>query len=263
MPNTTDDGGTFFTREQLDEMGESYDPPGEDSCEFCGRPREQRAIRIGGSWLWVPSECNCEARQRADAEKAEEERRREEVRKAKRYLAAGIGRRYLDAAITNADVARWVADFPADGGTGLYLHGCVGCGKTSLASAVARTLINAGRRVVMVTTRGLLRSVQDTFDTGGSTADALGCYMGCDLLILDDIGKESSSDWSLGTMFDVVNERYANLRPTVFTSQYGYNELAERLSRRGDEEGADAVVSRINHASIFIEMPKRDFRMGK
>lgn len=77
-----------------------------------------------------------------------------------------------------------------------------------------------GMKVVFVTTREMLGSIQDTFDTGSSSAEVASRYTGCDLLILDDIGKESSSDWSLSTLFDVVNSRYSDLKPTIFTSQY-------------------------------------------
>ena len=43
--------------------------------------------------------------------------------------------------------------------------------------------------------------------------------VGC--LVLDDLGKESPTDWTLGQVFRVVNDRYENMRPVVVTTQYG------------------------------------------
>ena len=260
---STSDGGSFFTREQLDEMGEKYPPVPERRCPHCGRLLPQRAIEVLGRWQWLSDDCGCEGcvqAARNEAERAEAEERRKVERK---YLGAGIARRYIGAQVSDERAASWLASFGENSGMGLYLHGCVGSGKTTLACALAKALIDAGRRAVVVTSRKLLQSIQDTFDKDGSAADAMKRYTECDLLVIDDIGKESSSDWSLGTMFDVINERYSELRPTVFTSQYEYWELGERFSRRGDEEGADAVLSRIRQVSTLIEMPKRNFRIEK
>jgi hypothetical protein len=48
-------------------------------------------------------------------------------------------------------------------------------------------------------------AVRETFDVGGSSKRALERYASCEMLVLDDLGKESSSRWSLMTLFTIVN----------------------------------------------------------
>ncbi len=48
-------------------------------------------------------------------------------------------------------------------------------------------------------------AVRETFDVGGSSKRALERYASCEMLALDDLGKESSSRWSLMTLFTIVN----------------------------------------------------------
>ena len=69
-------------------------------------------------------------------------------------------------------------------------------------------------------------------------------YMFCDLLIVDDLGKEVPSQWSLSKLFEVFDSRYANRRPTIVTTQFDSASLARRMANSGDTETAMAIVSR-------------------
>lgn len=51
------------------------------------------------------------------------------------------------------------------------------------------------------------------------------------LLIIDDIGKENQTEWSVATMFDVINYRYEHLLPIVLTSNLTKEELQVYLGR--------------------------------
>ncbi len=63
--------------------------------------------------------------------------------------------------------------------------------------------------------------------------------------MLDDVGKENANSWAATTMFEVVNGRYERMLPTIYTSQYSFSELERRMSRSGERESAQAVLSRI------------------
>ena len=66
------------------------------------------------------------------------------------------------------------------------------------------------------------------------------------MLVLDDLGKESSSRWSLKTLFTIVNSRYEGMRPTVITSQYTLGQLRARLASTGKagDGGCDSLSNR-------------------
>lgn len=84
-----------------------------------------------------------------------------------------------------------------------------------------------------------------TFDEGGTEA-AVARYAKCDVLVLDDLGKEDATEWSVGTVFSVLDARYEDMRPTIVTSNYAPGALADRLARRGERVTAEAIASRIS-----------------
>lgn len=100
----------------------------------------------------------------------EEERRREEcearAKLRKRLLGAGIPRIFLGAEVTRPESTRYVEAFGDSRGCGLYVLGCVGSGKTSEASALARTFIQTRYSVLMATTLVMLDSVRAATKTG-------------------------------------------------------------------------------------------------
>lgn len=263
MPDTTIDGlGTILTRADLDRLGVPYPAPPELLCEFCGAPMEVRAVRLFKAVVWIPfGECPCEG---ASLRRERERRRAEEEAveaRYRRYRNAGIEKRYFDAAVDNRASAEFLSSFPENGGNGLYICGVTGAGKTHMASAIACALVDSGRSVIMSTSIGILSRIKATFDAGGGTEEAIREYGHCDLLVIDDLGKESASDWSLSTMFQIVNMRYGAMLPTVVTSQYRYSKLVERLERNGDSDGAEAIVSRIKQTSRYVELERRNRRL--
>lgn len=267
MPNTTNDEGPsrdYYTREELDELGIEYPEPPERACRHCGRALESKAFIALKSVIWIADEeCGCEESERAKAEERRIQAAREAHEKRKRYLSCGIERRFLTATVSNAECAEYIAGFEQSGGRGLFITGCVGAGKTYLASAIARHLIDAGKSVRMATSADMLAAIQSTFDNESSSLDAIHAFGGASLLVIDDLGKESASDWSLSTLFQIVNMRYGAMLPTIVTSQYPFSKLIERFARRGDEDTAVAIVSRLKETCTLIKLEDRNRRLEK
>lgn len=139
-------------------------------------------------------------------------------------------------------------------GRGLYLCGGVGSGKTHLAGGLAHDLI--GREQVPTlfhTAPELLDRLRPSAANEG--ADWSSWAMNAELLVLDDLGAEKSTEWARERLFVLVNHRYRRSLPTVYTSNVGPKELAAHLGER--------TASRIVETSQFVLVDGPDCRVEK
>ena len=149
-----------------------------------------------------------------------------------------------------------------DQGRGLLLEGQPGVGKTHLAVAVLKQVIEtSGARGLFYDTRDLLRVIRSTYDPSIRTTELeiLRPVMTADLLVLDDLGAEKTSEWVEETMNLIVNTRYNERRLTIFTSNYqdipedtDPNSLVFRIGFR--------MRSRLHEMCEFIQMEGGDYR---
>ena len=190
-----------------------------------------------------------------------------------RLADANIPRRYQHCTLDNflaynesleravALARRLTAVFPA-AGVGLFLEGQPGVGKTHLAVAVLKQIIETtGARGLFYDTRELLRLIRSTYDPSIRTTEVevLRPVLTADLLVLDDLGAEKTSEWVDETMNLIVNTRYSERRLTLFTSNYPDipdetepNSLLFRIGSR--------MRSRLHEMCEFVVLDAADYR---
>ncbi len=125
-------------------------------------------------------------------------------------------------------------DENVEAGRGLWFAGDVGTGKTSLAMLVSKTAIEAGRSVAVYSVPRLLAEIKETYDrdSGDSYMQLFRRLCSVDLLHLDDLGAERSTEWVLEQLYSIVNERWQNQRSIVVTTNLGLDALREQLGTR-------------------------------
>lgn len=233
------------------------------TCKFCGKEMPlMNSIAFGRKTFSVYDDCDCEESVAEREAEAELERQQSEYLERKKrtdaYLRAGIKPRYLDATDERStQIANQLLSCES-----LYIWGSFGTGKTYLASAAARELIDRGIRVKMLTGIEISQRLQATFGTKDSELDVLEQFSKVPVLIIDDLGKEPPSDWVLSRLFAIVNSRYDAVLPVVITTNYSRGELIERLGRNGDHDTAEALVSRLCEMGDTIRLDGKDRRIA-
>lgn len=256
--------GALIGRAEALARGLGFSEPQGARCGWCGRPLAPLGIEFGGRVVWVGSErCGCEGEEAAERREAAARAEGEAKAREAEVAEAGVARRFMGAVVEDPRCAAYLRAFGDRPGRGLYIFGGVGTGKTHHASAVARSFVEAGYRVRLATTIGMLESIQETFGREASSREACREFTRCDVLVLDDLGKESASSWSVMTLFQVVNARYEALLPTVVTSQYGPDGIAARLGRGGERETAEAIASRLRGTSDVVRLSGPDRRASR
>lgn len=120
-------------------------------------------------------------------------------------------------------------------GSSLVLTGGPGTGKTHLACAVASAVMEKHlATVVFGTVATMLRHIKDTYrkDSERSEQDAIDDLVQPDLLILDEVGIQVGSEHEKLLMFEVLNARYQECRPTILISNLSGDELESFLGQR-------------------------------
>jgi len=127
----------------------------------------------------------------------------------------------------------------------LVLTGPSGCGKTHLAVAIAGCCVGAGRAALFMVTPDLLDHLRSAYQPGSDLAydDLFELLRSAPVLVLDDLGVQSSTPWAEEKLFQLINHRYNSQLPTVFTTNLAPDEFDPRIKSRL----TDGTLSQIHY----------------
>ena len=236
----------------------------QDFCQQHGQYEAKSFAILGKSMPW--SKCpTCMAEEMA-REKAADEAKAREARLAawqRKIGQSGIPDRFHDRTlqnfIANAERQRSALAFAQAyatefdqvmkiGRSALFV-GKPGTGKTHLACGIGLQVMREQNRTVLFSTvMRAIRRIKDSWgrDSRQTESQAIETLVSPDLLILDEVGVQFGSDFEKNMLFDVLNERYENRRPTILMSNLAVNEvtayLGERIIDRIREDGGGLIV---------------------
>ncbi len=128
---------------------------------------------------------------------------------------------------------------------GLILRGETGRGKTYESCAILLEHLKA-KPGKFATMNDILARVRGAYSSNESPEEVFGRYKGTSLLVIDDLGKENISLDSITKLFELLDTRIANEKPTVITTQFTNSELMQRYTRKVEEpEMVEAILSRL------------------
>ena len=214
---------------------------GEDGLLYCGKchtPKQQKVIEAF-SELFDGGVMNCLCKCGEEKRDLEEKKNHEKQEQIKRELykferrdscfsdefyksmSFGADKSLSPTAVKAAHY--YVDNFErlSAENMGLMFLGNVGTGKTFAACCIANALIDKGYQAWVITTGDLIRKAGN-FNTGEETFLKI---RDVDLLIVDDFGTQSNSEYNLGLLFDIIDKRYKAKKPLIITSNLTANDL--------------------------------------
>ena len=133
---------------------------------------------------------------------------------------------------------KYAAGFTASGGS-LLFSGATGLGKTFLSACIARQIADRGFSVMYETAIRLFGDFEtEIFGAQSGDGSLTRKYFDCDLLIIDDLGTEMTTQFTVSALYSVLNTRMMEGKPILIST----NLLPEALETRYSPQIASRIV---------------------
>jgi len=207
-----------------------------------------------------------------EEQKIKEEKRCKEIADNPEPLLIniGVGKRHLPCSFENyqggeklKSICMSVVKEPCD----LVLTGNAGSGKTHLAVAIFREWIKNQtiktkydrddftllKNAKFITVPDLLLKIRQSFSEGSdkSEEDIVETYSSYSFLLLDDLGAEKTTEWSITTLYTIIDRRYRELKTTIVTTNLTIDQIGSQIS--------DRIASRLSSGKV-IKINAPDYR---
>lgn len=226
---------------------DEYEKNGEFYCKVCHAKKLAKHMILGKEKL-LPCICKCEQEELRKRQE-EAENREKQIKLNKIIKQSMLGDRYKEVSFETTETGfnpifdntlmrcERYCDISAEAlekGYGMYLYGSSGAGKTHLTACMANKLMSQYREVLFTNFFEISAAIRNSFkgQNNNTEQNILNMISSVDFLFLDDLGtervkKDNEDMWLQEKIFEVINKRYNNKKPTIFTSNYSLQELVE------------------------------------
>jgi DNA replication protein DnaC len=186
---------------------------------------------------------------------------------AKRIKAALIPERFRKRSLHNYypksesqfkahNFASRLIEYYPDVEKGLLMMGDIGVGKTHLAAAILNELVEKkGVSGLFYESGFLLKTIQESYNSISQTSEmrVLAPVLEAEVLVLDELGATSSSDWVKETLYQIINTRYNHRKLSIFTTNLVDETHVEAGIMRLKQEIAELSQGGYNHQKVLEE----------
>lgn len=141
----------------------------------------------------------------------------------------------------------------------LFLSGSTGLGKTFLSACIARVVSDSGFSVAYDMASSIFAKFEEEkfskSDDLAVTRDEIRRYLDCDLLIMDDLGTEMTTAFTISALYELINTRLIHNKKTIINTNLALDELRLRYSPQ--------IASRIVGEYHVLKFNGRDIRLLK
>lgn len=135
----------------------------------------------------------------------------------------------------------------------LLLQGGVGLGKTHLSLAIAGKVIDKGFDVLYGSAQSFFNKIErERFGKAQSADDTLALLLSADLLVLDDLGSEFTTQFTVSVLYDILNTRLLAGKPTIISTNLNMEGIEQKYSER--------ILSRIHGNYNRLQFVGKDMR---
>lgn len=219
------------------------------TCQGCNKPFPFLVTEAHRNWpMLIPSYCpSCEDAREREWKRRQEEERFARLEKAWKQLCPPEMQDTNRDRLPQVPLARAMAWRPQK--KGLTLFGDTGLGKTRVLWELLKELHFEEREFLCLRASEFSRKIEEASSYSHDLERLTKLYASVPILALDDLGKERRTGRIETTLFDIIDLRSIHQLPTIVTTNFVGEQLAERYT---DKELGAALVRRLRDYSIPV-----------
>lgn len=216
------------------------------ACEKCGGTFAPMDIDFQG--MIISRDVWCEPCDIEEAMEIEAKKEADGKENAARIFYRGIPVRFHNAVLGDLNPSKTVTDWLDNPEGFMFISGACGVGKTHLACATVLNFRRKNKRCEIVYSSDLFLSLRGSFGDRSreSEQEIINNMTEPHVIVFDDIGAQKLSDYVIEAWYTIIDRRYRDNLPTMFTSNLGLREISAYMTDRVASRLASGIVYELN-----------------
>lgn len=241
--------------------------------EYCSKcnTRKSIVVEMFGKKRKMPCLCKCESDKIKEQERIEENKQKQ-MRLDKLKMNSLMDKKFEQCTFKNWQMdeankrmyelgVNYIRNWEQmkKDNIGFILYGGVGIGKTYLVSCIANSLLEQYIPVIIISSIALLGKYKKAYMDKQAEVTITNNLQQADLLIIDDLGAENDTAWVKEKIYEIIDSRYRDSKPTIITTNLTLQQLQEKLT---GEDGITRTYDRLLEMCYPIRLQGKSRRIN-